>query len=81
MDFTITFEQQALIESLAAFVEKELYPYEPVVEQLRAVPDEIAADIKQKAKDAGFTAMNMPTELGCEMRRVPVATAQAHFGH
>ena len=64
MDFTLSFEQQALIESLAGFVEKELYPHENIVEELRAVPAEIAEDIKRKAKAAGFTAMNMPAELG-----------------
>jgi acyl-CoA dehydrogenase len=64
VDFTQTFEQQALVESLAAFVEKELYPHEALVEELRRVPEEIAADIKKKAKDAGFIAMNMPVELG-----------------
>lgn len=64
MDFSLTFEQQALIDSLAEFVEKELYPHEEVVEQLRAVPPDIAQDIKAKGKAAGFFAMNMPAELG-----------------
>lgn len=64
MDFSLSFEQQALIESLTAFVETELYPHEEVVEQLRAVPREIADDIRRKARAAGFLAMNMPEELG-----------------
>jgi alkylation response protein AidB-like acyl-CoA dehydrogenase len=64
VDFTQTFEQQALTESLAAFVEKELYPHEDLVEELRHVPAELAKEIKQKAHDAGFIAMNMPVELG-----------------
>lgn len=64
MDFNITFEQQALSNSLAAFVEKELYPHEQIVEELRAVPNEIADDIKRKAKEAGFLSMNMPKDLG-----------------
>jgi len=64
MDFTLTFEQQALVDSLTTFVEKELYPHEEIVEQLRAVPKEIADDIKRKAKEAGYLAMNMPVELG-----------------
>jgi acyl-CoA dehydrogenase len=64
VDFSLTFEQQALIDSLAEFVEKELYPHEDLVEQLRAVPPDIAQDIKAKAKAAGFFAMNMPAELG-----------------
>jgi acyl-CoA dehydrogenase len=64
VDFNITFEQQALIDSLATFVEKELYPHEAVVEEIRAVPEDIAEDIKNKAKLAGFLSMNMPEELG-----------------
>jgi acyl-CoA dehydrogenase len=64
VDFTISFEQQALIDSLSAFVEKELYPHEALVEEQRCVPDEIAADIRQKAEAAGFHSMNMPVELG-----------------
>jgi acyl-CoA dehydrogenase len=63
MDFNLSFEQQALTDSLRSFVEKELYPHEDIVEELRAVPDEIAEDVKRKAKEAGFLAMNMPAEL------------------
>jgi acyl-CoA dehydrogenase len=64
VDFTQTFEQQALVQSLAAFVEKELYPHEDLVEELRHVPADLAIEIKKKAHDAGFIAMNMPVELG-----------------
>lgn len=64
MDFTISFEQQALIDSLSSFVEKELYPHEALVEERRLVPDEIASDIRRKAQAAGFHSMNMPVELG-----------------
>ncbi len=64
MDFSLSFEQQAIVDSLQKFVEKELYPHENTVEELRAVPDEISEDIQQKAKDAGFFSMNMPEELG-----------------
>lgn len=64
MDFSLSFEQQALVDSLTEFVEKELYPHEEVVERERMVPKEIADDIKRKAREAGFIAMNMPEELG-----------------
>lgn len=64
MDFSLTFEQEALTKALTEFVEKELYPHEDKVEELRAVPPEIAADIKRKAITAGFYAMNMPADLG-----------------
>ncbi len=64
MDFSLSFEQQALVDALTDFVQRELYPREAVVEELRAVPAEIAEDIKGKARAAGFFAMNMPEELG-----------------
>lgn len=64
MDFSLSFEQQALVESLEEFVKKELYPHEALVEELRDVPDEIALEIRRKANEAGFTAMNMPAEWG-----------------
>jgi acyl-CoA dehydrogenase len=64
MDFSLSFEQQALVDSLHEFVEKELYPHENIVEELRKVPEDIAQDIRRTAKEAGFTAMNMPEELG-----------------
>lgn len=64
MDFSLNFEQQALVDSLTEFVERELYPHEEVVERLRAVPEEIAQDIRAKARAAGFVAMNMPEDLG-----------------
>lgn len=64
MDFALSFEQQTLIDSLAAFVEKELYPHEDLVEEQRGVPPDLAEEIRQKALKAGFYAMNMPAELG-----------------
>ncbi|UVC10543.1 acyl-CoA/acyl-ACP dehydrogenase [Rhizobium sp. TH2] len=64
MDFSLSFEQQALVDSLTEFVEKEMYPHENIVEELRKVPDEIAKDIRRKATEAGFTALNMPEEWG-----------------
>ena len=64
MDFSLSFEQQALVESLEQFVEKELYPHEDIVEERREVPAEIVQEIRRKADAAGFNAMNMPEELG-----------------
>lgn len=64
MDFSLSFEQRALVEALTDFVEKELYPHEAIVEELRAIPQEIADDVRDKARAAGFYAMNMPEEVG-----------------
>ncbi|AGT09786.1 acyl-CoA dehydrogenase family protein [Paracoccus aminophilus] len=64
MDFSLSFEQDAIVTSLTDFITRELYPHEKLVEELRHVPAEIAQDIRQKARAAGFGAMNMPEELG-----------------
>ena len=37
-----------LVESVRAFVEKELYPHEDLVEKLDDVPEELARDIQTK---------------------------------
>jgi acyl-CoA dehydrogenase len=64
MEFGLTPEQQMLVESLRAFVEKELIPHEELVERTDQLPPELAAEIRRKAIEAGFYAANMPEELG-----------------
>lgn len=64
MDFSLSFEQQALIDSLEEFCKRELYPHENLVEELRYVPEEIKKDIQQKSIEAGFAGMNLPEEWG-----------------
>jgi len=64
MDFALSFEQQALIDSLEEFCKRELYPHENLVEELRYVPEEIKREIQQKSIEAGFAGMNLPEEWG-----------------
>lgn len=64
MDFALSFEQQALVESLEEFCKRELYPHEALVEELRYVPDEIRQEIRRKSAEAGFEGMNLPAEWG-----------------
>lgn len=64
MDFALSFEQQALIDSLEEFCKRELYPHENLVEELRYVPEEIKKEIQQKSIEAGFAGMNLPVEWG-----------------
>jgi len=64
MDFALTEEHKMIVESVRAFVEKELYPYEDEVEKTDTVRPELVAQIKQRAKEQGFYAANMPEELG-----------------
>ncbi|MEU6139620.1 acyl-CoA dehydrogenase family protein [Streptomyces sp. NPDC047081] len=64
MDFGLTPEQHLVVDTVRAFVQAELYPYEDEVERLDDVPAELAAQIRKKALDAGLYAPNMPEELG-----------------
>ena len=64
MDFTLTEEQRLIVDTVRAFVERELYPHEDEVERLDEVPAELAGQIRAKAIAAGLYAANMPAELG-----------------
>ena len=54
MDFALSTEQQLLIDSVRAFVEQELYPYEDEVEKTDAVRPELLQQIKERALAQGF---------------------------
>lgn len=62
--FPISDEHAMLVDTVRAFVEKELYPHEDRVEQLDDVPDDLAREIRQKALALGLYAANMPAEHG-----------------
>jgi len=64
MDFNLSTEQKLIVETVRAFVERELYPHELEVERSDRVTSELAADIKRKAIEAGLFAANMPEALG-----------------
>ena len=54
MEFSLTSEQEMLIESARAFAEKELYPYESEVEASDEVRPELVDQIRQRAIEKGF---------------------------
>jgi acyl-CoA dehydrogenase len=64
MDFTPSDEQRMLVDTVRAFVEKELTPHESEVERTDQVRPELIAEIRLKAKAAGLYAANMPEDLG-----------------
>ena len=64
MDFSLSSEQQMLVETVRKFVEAELYPHEVLVERTDDIPAELAAEIRAKALALGLYAVNMPVELG-----------------
>jgi acyl-CoA dehydrogenase len=64
MDFALSDEQRMLVDTVRAFVEKELMPHEAEVERENHVRPELIAQIHERAKAAGLYAANMPEALG-----------------
>lgn len=64
MEFGLTPEQEMVVETVRAFVERELYPLEAEVERSGSLDPAIGAEIRRKVLDLGFYAPNMPAELG-----------------
>lgn len=64
MDFGLDDEQRAVVDTVRAFVTRELYPHEEEVERLGDVPPELVLQIRRRAVDAGLHAANMPADLG-----------------
>jgi len=64
MDFSLSEEQNLLVKTVRAFVERELYPFEEEVERNNEVRPQLARQIKQRAIAQGLYAANMPEDLG-----------------
>ena len=64
MDFELDAEQRAIVDTVRAFVTRELYPHEAEVDRLDDVPKELVDEIRAKALKAGLYAANMPDDLG-----------------
>jgi acyl-CoA dehydrogenase len=62
MDFAYSDEQRMLVDTVRAFVAKELMPHEAEVERDNQVRPELIAEIREKAKAAGLYAANMPED-------------------
>ncbi len=64
MDFSLTEEQQLIVQTTRDFVVNELYPHEAEVEATGVLRPELRDAIKAKAIEAGLYAANMPAEVG-----------------
>lgn len=64
MNFSLTEEQQMLVETAKRFVEEELYPHEQEVEKTDSLSEELRQQIITRSKAVGLYAANMPQELG-----------------
>lgn len=64
MDFGLSEEQRAIVETTRSFVENELYPHEMEVERTGVLRPDLIRDVQKKAIAAGLYAANMPEEVG-----------------
>ena len=64
MEFSLSSEQEMIIDTVRSFVEQELYPHEDEVEKSNHIDESLAESIKKKAIQLGLYATNMPEEYG-----------------
>ncbi len=64
MDFQVTDEQRMLLESVRAFLDAEIYPYEGEIDRKGEVPPELGDRITARALEMGFYAANLPESVG-----------------
>lgn len=64
MDFALSDEQRMIVETTRAFVEKELYPHEALVERTGHLPMDLVRELQTRAMNAGLYAANMPEDVG-----------------
>ena len=64
MEFSLSSEQEMIIDTVRSFVEQELYPHEDEVEKTNHIDASLAERIKQKAINLGLYATNMPVKYG-----------------
>lgn len=64
MNFSLSEEQNLIVDTVRQFVEREIYPHEDEVERTGEVKSEIASSIKHKCIESGFYAANLPEAVG-----------------
>jgi acyl-CoA dehydrogenase len=64
VNFDLDDEQRSIVDTVRAFVTRELYPHEDEVDRLGDVPEDLVREIRAKALAAGLYAPNMPEEVG-----------------
>ena len=57
-------ENELLLNTLKAFMDAEIFPYEDEVDAKGEVPIELGRQIEKRAKDIGLFSANLPTEIG-----------------
>ncbi len=81
MNLNLNDEQRMIVETVRAFVEKELMPHEEIVERTNSVPIELREQIQAKAIQHGLYAANMPEEYGgADLDTVSLALMERELG-
>ena len=64
MDFSLTTEQEMIVDTVRTFVERELVPHEDEVERSGELRPDLVEQIRDRSLQAGIYAANMPEALG-----------------
>jgi len=64
VDFSLTEEQQLIVDTTRKFVREELVPHESEVERSGELRHDLLEELRAKAMAAGLYAANMPAEVG-----------------
>jgi acyl-CoA dehydrogenase len=64
VDFSLSEEQQLIVDSTRRFVREQLVPHEAEVERTGELREELRRELTAQAQAAGLYAANMPAELG-----------------
>ena len=61
---SLSHENELLLTTARAFLEKEIYPHEEEIDKLGEVPIELGRQIEKRAQEVGLFAANLPEEFG-----------------
>ncbi|HYL02510.1 MAG TPA: acyl-CoA dehydrogenase family protein [Steroidobacteraceae bacterium] len=64
MDFSLSEEQQLIVDNTRRFVREELVPHEREVEETGRLREDLKRELRARAIAAGLYAANMPVETG-----------------
>ncbi len=64
MNVEMSEEQGMLVQSIRAFMDREIYPHEVTVDRAAEVPHALGEQIARRAREAGFYAFNLPASVG-----------------
>jgi len=64
LDIALSHENEMILQTVRAFMEKEVFPHEEEVDRLGYVPEELGRQIEQQSIEAGLYSANLPESVG-----------------